>query len=379
MMTIHELQWLIGQQQPPCVSIYLPTHRHLPGTEQDRIRFKNLVSQAANLLREKYRNQDVDWFLTPVEELSTTEFWQYQEDGLAIFCCPGTCVHYRLPLAVPEVMVVSNSFHTKTIVGYLNSNKHYFVLALSKNEVQLYEGSPYGLGQIELQSLPQELRSIMGELKAKAFLSTDIDDEETPVAIRQDRGTGDKDGKREILKYFRAIDRALWPILRNERAPLVLAGVGYLHALFREACRYPYLLDEGIESNVTGMSLDSLRNEAWRLVSSYEAGMEGALLEQYVRALKTGRASNQLPDIARAAVHGRIQVLVHEAGKIIWGRLDPDTGNVAVHEHQEQRDTEDADIIDDLCEMTLLKGGEVIEISSSDMLNGSSLGAIYRY
>ena len=50
-----------------------------------------------------------------------------------------------------------------------------------------------------------------------------------------------------------------------------------------------------------------------------------------------------------------------------------------MHARQEQRDTEDSDIIDDLCEMTLLKGGEVFEISSSETLGGSPLGAIYRY
>lgn len=379
MMTVRELQWLVGQQQPPCVSIYLPTHRHHPGTDQDRIRFKNALGRAASLLRERYRDQDIGQFLAPIEDLSTTEFWMYQEEGLAVFCAPGTCVHYRLPVTVPEIVVVSNTFHTKPLVGYLNSNRHYFVLSLSKKEVKLYEGSPHSLDQIEVQSLSQELRDLMGESGAKAVLSADPETEGGQQATRQGRGASKKDGKKELLKYFRAIDRALWPILRDERSPLVLAAVGYFHPLFREACRYPYLLDEGIEAGVAGMPLDSLREAAWRLVSSYEADLEGDLLGQYVRALQSGRASNELSDIAKAAAHGRIRVLLHEAGKSVWGRVDPDTGSVAVHEHQEQRDAEDADIIDDLCEMTLLKGGEVFEVSSSDLLRGAPLGAIYRY
>ncbi|MBN1570589.1 MAG: hypothetical protein JXA73_22285 [Acidobacteria bacterium] len=379
MMTTYELQRLVRQQHPPCVSIYLPTHRHHPGTEQDPIRFKNLVSRAAELLREKYRSQDVEWFLAPAEELATKQFWQHQEDGLVIFCCPGTQAHYKLPLTVQEAVVVSNTFHTKPIVGYLNSNRHYFVLSLSKNDVQLYEGSMSGLGRIELQSLPKELRDAMGEFKARAILAGGAEEDNLPSPPGQDRRKRDRNGKREIVKYFRAIDRALRPILRDERAPLVLAGVGYLHPLFREACRYPYLLDHGIESSVAAMPLDRLRETAWGLVSAYESDIETALLEQYVQALKTGCAGNQLLEIAKAAVHGRIQVLLHETGKMIWGRLNPDTGAVSVHEQQEQRDTEDADIIDDLCEMTLLKGGETFEISPNETLAGSPLGAIYRY
>jgi hypothetical protein len=53
-------------------------------------------------------------------------------------------------------------------------------------------------------------------------------------------------------------------------------------------------------------------------------------------------------------------------------------GDVVIQEQQRQQDAEDTDI-DDLCEMTLLKGGAVFEISRNDLLRGSPLGAIYRY
>lgn len=355
---------------PPCVSIYLPTHRHHPGTEQDRIRFKNLLTQAASLLRGRYRHQDVGELMAPIEALSTNEFWQYQEDGLAVFCSPKTCVHYRLPVSVPELVVVSNTFHTKPLIGYLNSNRHYFVLSLSQKDVRLYEGTPHSLSPIEAQSLGRELNALLGDPKARAVLSADEGD---------DRERGYKDRKKEITQYFRAVDRTLWPILRDEHAPLVLAAVGYLHPLFREACRYPHVLEEGIVGNADGMSLDRLREAAWRLVASYENNLEAELLGQFACALKAGRASHDLGEIAKAVTHGRVRVLLHEAGRIIWGHVDTDTGEVAVHEKQEQQNTEDADIIDDLCELTLLKGGAVFEIANVDLMRGSPIGAIYRY
>lgn len=80
-----------------------------------------------------------------------------------------------------------------------------------------------------------------------------------------------------------------------------------------------------------------------------------------------------------AVAHGRVRVLLHETAKVVWGHVRPDTGEVIVHEKQEQRDADDTDIIDDLCELTLLKGGEVLEIAKNDLLRGSPIGAIYRY
>ncbi len=127
-----------------------------------------------------------------MEEIATRQFWQHQEDGLAIFCCPGMQAHYKLPLTVQETVVVSNTFHTKPIVGYLNSNKHYFVLSLSKNDVRLYEGSMSGLGQIELQSLPKELRDAMGEPKAKAILASGAEADNLPSPPGQGRRMSDR-------------------------------------------------------------------------------------------------------------------------------------------------------------------------------------------
>lgn len=378
-LTIRELQWLIGQQVPPCISLYMPTHRHFPETGQDPIRYRNLLTTAAGLLREKYRERDVGRLLEPAEKLSTTEFWRYQEDGLAVFCTPETCIHYRLPVNVPEMVVVADTFHTKPLVGFLNSNHHYFVLSLSRKEIALYEGTPHRLGRIDLASVVPEFRDLVSESKAATFLSVTGEGDIGQPPDRHGRAPEDKLGKKELTKYFRAIDHALWSVLRDEHAPLVLAAVSYYHSLFLAASRYPYILPEGIEGNVERWSVDELRNAAWPLVSAYEANIEREISAQYAHAFSSGRASNVLSDIARAAAHGRVGVLLHETGRTLWGQMDAETGEVNVHSQQQQHDTRDADIIDDLCELVLLKGGEVIEISSGPLLQDSPVGAIYRY
>jgi hypothetical protein len=379
MMTTSELQWLVGQQRPPCLSLYLPTHRRRPETEQDRIRFKNLLAQAVGLLRGSYPDRDVAQFLKPVEALSTSDFWEHQEDGLAVFCSPDTFSYYCLPVSVPEIVVVSGTFHTKPLVGYLNSNRHYFVLSISQKDVQLYQGTPHTLSGVDVQALPKDLRELVSESGARPYLSVRGGAGSSGQSkIHHGHRLGDEGSKKDLMKYFRAIDRALWPILRDERAPLVLAAVSYYHPLFQAATRYPYVLGEGIEGNVERMSSDELREAAWRLVSAYEADVEGELLGQYERAQPAGRASNVLPDIAKGVAQGRVRALLHEAGKTVWGRIDPSTGDVVVH--AQQQDVNDADIIDDLCELTILKGGEVFEISTkAPSLQGSPVGAIYRY
>ena len=67
--TIQELQPLLAPHVVPCISIFLPTHRRQPGTEQDSIRFKNPLGTAERLLRERYAPKDIRVLLEPLRAL----------------------------------------------------------------------------------------------------------------------------------------------------------------------------------------------------------------------------------------------------------------------------------------------------------------------
>ena len=55
------------------VSIYLPTHRNAPENKQDRIRFKNLISQAEKTLLEKFEMRNPSKFLEKIGRASCRE------------------------------------------------------------------------------------------------------------------------------------------------------------------------------------------------------------------------------------------------------------------------------------------------------------------
>ena len=49
---------LYEQVEPPLVSLYLPTHGRVPGDDQDRIEFKNLVDQARGKLAQERERRE---------------------------------------------------------------------------------------------------------------------------------------------------------------------------------------------------------------------------------------------------------------------------------------------------------------------------------
>ena len=88
MVTRESIQQLISKAGEHSVSIYLPTHRMNEAAQQDPIRYKNLLNQAAEKLVEHgMREEQVDEMLDkPRQLIDDGDFWLHQSDGLAVFC-----------------------------------------------------------------------------------------------------------------------------------------------------------------------------------------------------------------------------------------------------------------------------------------------------
>ena len=92
-ITLDQLrQTFLGRHSGWCASLFMPTHRAGRDTEQDPIRFKNLLRQAEErLLAKGMRQAQVQNLLKgPQRLLQDQAFWRRQSDGLAIFFSEGS-------------------------------------------------------------------------------------------------------------------------------------------------------------------------------------------------------------------------------------------------------------------------------------------------
>ena len=370
-----EMQRLLAPSQPPCVSLYLPTSRRFPEKRQDPTRYRDLVSQAETLLAESPAANEAPGMLETLRALEGGPHWEHSLDGLAVFVSPHFSAAYRLPIAVPERVVVADTFHVKPLFRFLHANGRYFVLSVSQNEVSLYEGSPFGAGTVDLQSLPLSLRDVLvipehnravtahgGGMGGVAF---------------HGRGPGKEETKETLLKYFRAIDKGLREFLRDERAPLLLASVKYYQPIYREANTYPHLLPEMLEGNYERVNGDKIHAEAWPIVNAGFERQAAEWVERYRSVAGSGLASDDIVAIAQAALSGRVRCVLSAEGETVWGMLDRKTGAVTYHDRQ--LSAQDDDLLDDLCEECLKRGAEVYEVPRAVMPTASPIAAVYRF
>lgn len=114
--TVESLAELTAPHQPPCLSLYQPTHRHGPENQQDLIRYRNLLKIFESSLSLKYPKPEIRHFLEPFEELALDhEFWTQTLDGLAVFSSAGVFRVFRLRRPVAELALVAGSFHVKPL------------------------------------------------------------------------------------------------------------------------------------------------------------------------------------------------------------------------------------------------------------------------
>jgi len=377
--TRQELQPLLAPHPAPCVSLFLPTHSRPPDAEQDPVRFKNLLGTATGLLHTEYASKDTNALLEPLQALLDGDFWRQQTDGLAVFRSLDLMLHYRIPLSLPELAVVADTFHLKPLIKFLQANRRFFVLALSQNSVALYEGTPYALGRVDLPTLPASLIEELGVEQRESFLNLHASRAGRAAPMFHGHGVPPTENeKAELARFFQAIDNVLWEgLLREERAPLMLAGVGYYHPIYRTISRYQFLAAQSVEGNFERATPEEIHAKAWPLASELFREQENTLLNEYARLVGSGQAMNDLHAIAQATVQGRVRHLLVAESAQLWGRLDRADGSVV--QHSAQQDTRDDDIFDDLAECVLTRSGEVLLLPADRMPSASPLAAILRW
>ncbi|HCG99397.1 MAG TPA: hypothetical protein DE036_06280 [Actinobacteria bacterium] len=374
------LSGFFESHEPPCLSLYQPTHRYQPESSQDLIRFRNLLKVMEESLRQRYPTREVQPLLEPFQALAEDhDFWSHTLEGLAVLGSPGMFRAYRLQRQVGELVVVADSLHTKPLMRIVQSADRYQVLGLNRHEVRLFEGNRDALDEFEpAKGVPRTLTEALGEeltepQQTVASYGTGGAEPATYHGHSAKQDEVDIDAER----FFRVVDHAvLEHHSRPSGLPLLLAALPESSSLFRQVSRNPFLLAEGIDIHTGALPIDELRDLAWRAVEPHYLARLGALVDAFGEAISKGLGADELAVVGEAAVAGRVATLLIEAERQVPGRLDAKTGRI---DFDELVNPGVDDLLDDLGELVLKMGGQVVVVPAEKMPALTGLAAIYRF
>lgn len=370
---------IIYEKQGPFISLYQPTHRHKPESRQDLIRFKNLLQNTENSLKQKYPKVDIERLMKPFRQISEDRlFWNGSTDGLAILANINKCIVYRLQRPVEELAVVGDSFHIKPLIRTFQSADRYHVLGINRKNFTLYEGNRYGFEEIELDpDIPRTIEEVLGDEYTEPHISPGAYGGTGGTPLFHGHGGRKDEINKDTEKYFRYVDKFILENYSNPmKIPLILATLDEHHGLFRSITNNPYLYETGIRKSYENLSINEIREEAWQVIEPLYLEKTKTLVERYNLERSKFLASDDLVQIARAAIENRVDTLIIEAHKIISGILNKETGELKL---EEMENPELNNVLDYIAEMVFKNKGEVIILPKERMPSITGVAAIYRY
>jgi uncharacterized protein (DUF2249 family) len=343
---------------PPCVTLLLP----LPEPAEIHIRLKNAIRSAEKGLKE--RNVDpgrIEELMEPVHALTQaieTEGWW--GNGLVALRSPAVFRHFWVRKIPTEMVTVADHFPVLPLLSLFSNARIFYVLALSKKNVDLFRGADDSFERMKLpDAIPTNLNAFLNTRKPDHVLDNRAFGGPSAGSMKgvmfgtsTDRESRDQ----PLLHFFKEIEKGIHTVLKDTAAPLILAGVEYEVALYRKVNTYPRLMDDAVYG-----SPDSLRSEmherTLQIIQQHSPEPLRTALAQLEQRRGSTRVSFDMEQILQAAHDGRVADL--------FLRQDNTNGG--------------DDKINAAAIQTLLHAGQVFALSPDLMPDRAALAAVMRY
>jgi hypothetical protein len=382
-MNREELMALARVHDINCFSIYLPTSR--AGEEVDQkhaqLRLKNVLKELEQTIDNRVAGEEVKRSLRKLDELKEDDlFFRHQSDGLAIFIHSGEIQTYTLPVRFEQQLHIADHFYLIPLLPYFNDNGRFYLMALSLQQVSLYECTQHSIAEVVLEEVaPRSLEDVVGkdyENKSLQYRTSGASSGGKAEVMYHGQGSGKDDRHKETKKFLRAVDQAVTTLLGEDQAPLVLACVDQYLPAYRDITKYQHLFPEHIPGNPDEADPLTLHEKGWLLVEEHFTRKRREKREQTRQWSATGKATYDLGEILPAALDGRIDTLFLQKGKDHRGLFDLEQRVI----RKAPERTHEVSLFNMAATHTLLNGGDVfLETAGHMPFKESKINALFRY
>ncbi|OQA02700.1 MAG: hypothetical protein BWY69_00910 [Planctomycetes bacterium ADurb.Bin401] len=183
-------------------------------------------------------------------------------------------------------------------------------------------------------------------------------------------------GKKNTERFVQSVAAAVDKRIFNQNAPLVIAAVEYIEAMYRMHSSYPHLVSKGIHGNPDQVSADNLHMQAWDIIVGYIKKDEAKYTALYNDFSNTNKTSTDINTILQAAYMGRVDTIFVSENHHIFGKFN--FSSLTIETHNEKREG-DEDLLNLAVIYTLKTEGRVFPMNKNLMKTGEPIAAIFRY
>jgi hypothetical protein len=302
------------------------------------VRFSRMLKEVELTVKSQLRPKEASNILAQINKLNLAEIVRENKMSVAFFASEKFSGFVFIPFPVYENVVVAHSLHLKPILPWITAGDQFYLITLSSKNCRLIKGDSFSLTEVSSISIS----------KSELEYSKKIDD------------------KKLKLKFLARAEAEFYHILKDDKFPIIIGGVEELHELYLKVNRDSDLLKERIVGNLDKKSFEELHDECLGIINLIKKKNDNELLNSYLEMKPYGKVVEHLNEITIAAIQGRIRNLMIASDRFLWGHLDKNSGQITNHLSKNLAIPED-DILDDLAEIVIARGGDVTLFKYKDM------------
>jgi len=304
------------------------------------VRLQRMLKEAELTLKSTLPVREANIIWDQFKKLHPVEIVRSTKMSVAFFATEDFAGYLFVPFTVVENVVVARSLHLKPIINWVNSNDQFYLVTLSSKKCRLIKGDSFTMEEVSIITMP-----------------TDI------VEEKHKNKNVNKTKKNLFLKRA---EEQFFPFLKDNKYPIILSGVQELQEIYLKYNRDPDILSNRINGNVDKESFEELHAECLEILKERLFFKVQSVLAKYSELKPYGKVLEDLNQITIAAIQGKIKDLIISDDKFIWGRLDKKSGEIESFINKNIAIPED-DVLDDLAEIVMARGGNVVLCKHSEL------------
>lgn len=368
-LTVNDLKSMVGSSEP-CLSSYVS----LVGSKEiDREKLENNLASAMMQARAMFP-QAANVF-TDVDVPDLLSRLSVQVPGQQKVVLPWKSVAYfksgslegYYPSAELEedLVVLANSFHLKPLFPLIQVKPRYAMIRVDERRVTLQTGTTLGLSPPRVY----ERKLDSSVTNAGDFVISPI--KKRLISIERSRLE-----KKNLIRFFKDTDAKIRKVVNLDEIPAILIGSSKAIKSLIVANRFRTSFVRTIDTDQFKIveDFDYLHQLALESLAMHDKSKALKGVFEFRHLKRFGCAVDTLGQVAKAADEGMIKSLLIRKGVNLWGKVTPQAASV----HLEDAGVHHAsdDILDDIGEMVLARGGEVHLLNAREMPTHSPVAAV---
>ncbi len=363
---------LLTLNDVPVVTITVALDPRFPGNDADRIRVRNLMSEAKDRVSAMGDRSQARQILRKLDELAADIDLSGGAHGLVVVATATYGETRLVPFPVQDGVSIGRTPTTRYLVQGLRRSPRYRILVISDRATRLFDASRDVAVEI-FDGFPMAASIVPRDRRA------------TNGRFALPPGRDDKELWRN---FYRDVDAALTKASRGDELPIVLVGVRHSLQMFLEVSAHRRHVVGEVEGAHDQLSANALATLVWPRMRDELKRERARAIEELSNAVATGAAVTGIDEVWKLGRAGRGRLLVveesyrAEPSVEVDGRLERAnaanaTGGDATGAHATSPDVI-SDPVDEIVEHVVRAGGRVEFVADDAIDDVGRIGLLLR-